>query len=46
MATTGLITMSTRELDRLQIIHAVVGGNLKTGLAVEQPGLTNTAPGR
>jgi transposase len=41
MGRTGAITMTTRELDRLQIIQAVVDGNLKPGRAAERLGLTD-----
>jgi transposase len=40
MATTGTITMSMRELDRIKVIKAVVDGNLKPGRAAERLGLT------
>jgi transposase len=41
MVRTGAITMSIRELDRLPIIQAVVGGNLKPKCAAERLGLTD-----
>lgn len=41
MGRAGAITMTTRELDRLQIIQAVVDGNLKPGRAAERLGLTD-----
>jgi len=41
MGRTGAITMTTHELNRLQIIQAVVAGNLKPGLAAERLGLTD-----
>jgi transposase len=41
MGRTGAITMTTRELDRLQIVQAVVNGNLKPGRAAQRLGLTD-----
>lgn len=40
MATSGMITMSMREIDRFKTIQAVVDGNLKPGLAAQRLGLT------
>jgi len=40
MASTGTITMSMRELERLKIVQAVVDGNLKPGQAAQRLGLT------
>jgi transposase-like protein len=41
MGRTGAITMTTRELDRLQIVQMVVDGNLKPGRAAERLGVTD-----
>jgi transposase len=35
----GTVTMSMRELDRLKVIQAVVGGELRAGLAAERLGM-------
>lgn len=40
MASTGTMTMSMRELERLKIVQAVVNGNLKPGQAAQRLGLT------
>jgi hypothetical protein len=40
MNTTGTITMSMRELDRLKVIQAVAGRRLKPGCAAERLGLS------
>lgn len=40
MATTGTITMSMREIDRLKIIQAIVDGNLKPIRAAERLQMT------
>lgn len=41
MGRTGAITMTTRELDRLQIIQSVIDGHLKPGRAAERLGMTD-----
>lgn len=41
MGRTGAITMTTRELDRLQIIQSVIDGNLKPGRAAERLAMTD-----
>jgi hypothetical protein len=40
MATTGTITMSMREINRLKIIQAIVDGNLKPIRAAERLQIT------
>lgn len=40
MATTGTITMSIQELDRLKVVQAVIDGNLRPGQAADRLSLT------